>query len=155
MTPAEAELAHAQSMARLKTELDEQIVEWAGRNQADLGAPEPFWLTKSDFESERRRLIAGAEQAIRQGWRHVMTADQQMAETPDYEDDSVACHDEHVAVIRQLQADALRRLNETERLVNRFNDARMDICNALRCGDRAEAELVANEFVCLPAIMPA
>lgn len=148
---------HTDGMAELKQELDHKILAEAGRSLESVAAPQPFGVTMADIVEERKRLIDAAEAAVKRGWRHVINADQQMQAIEDegeYEDDSASCHDEFAAGIEADKQAALGRLDELQRLIQAFNDARLDVYNALRAGDVKRAQAVASSFVRRPAIAP-
>lgn len=148
----EAREEHAAGMLELKAALDGKILAEAAQGTGTVTAPEAFGVTLADIEQERTRLIAEAERIVRRGWTHVMATDRQLQdeEGEDYYDDSVVCHDEFVAQVNADKTEALARLDEVWRMVSAFNSARLDVYNALRGGDAAEASRIATEFVRRP-----
>lgn len=144
---AEYRRQHLEGMAELKSQLDAKIR--AEAQSPNPTRPEPFGLTLEDIEQERARLKAEAEARTRRGWGHVMEADAELGE----EADSVAVHDQFTAEMSALQTEALRGLDQLAALVGAFNDARLDVYNALRREDRNAAVRIADEFVQQPAIV--
>ena len=151
----QAECEHVDGMAELKAQLDQQILAQAACTPG--AAPAPFGVTMAAIEQERQRLIDSAETAKRRAWKLIAEADQLMQAVEDegeYDDDSVVTHDEFIAGIEADKAAALRRLDDLKRLVSAFNNARLDVFNALREGNSDRARQLTAAFVRRPAIAP-
>jgi isopropylmalate/homocitrate/citramalate synthase len=146
----EAQRIHEEEMAELKVELDDLILDQLECGEA-VAPPKPFNdVKRDDVEEERKRLIDNAKRAINRGWQHAMAAEREFGD----DGESVSDHDAFTAQIEASKAQALRRIDEIWALVSAFNDARLDIYNALKKGNRKGAGRIGQAFLDRPAIAP-